>query len=122
MWRFALLCIAACAPTWTKPSYRPTAIADARATAARDYKCPADRINFKRDATDWFTGTDAMWDAVWEPGGVVGTLHATAPRWTFVFDVCGEQHIYMRELTDSPYRDPGFQDLDRKGPLSWTDL
>lgn len=114
MWRFALLCIAACAPTWTKPSYRLTALADARATAARDHQCPAERINFKRDATYWRPVNE-----VWEPGGVVGTVADTAPRWKFVFDVCGAQRTYVREVTDSPYRDPAFTENDG---LEWFDL
>lgn len=123
MWRIAIVLLAACAPTWTKPSYRSTAVADARATAVREHECPDDRVRFKRDATDWTrTAPVDTTQVVWEPGGVVGTIVEVAPRWTFVFDVCGEQHIYMRPLTDSPYRDPGFQDLDAPGPLRWEDL
>ena len=117
MWRFALLCIAACAPTWTKPSYRLTALADARAKAAHDYNCPADRINFKRDATYWRSVSE-----VWEPGGVIGTVMTSAPRWKFVFDVCGTQRTYVREVTDSPYRDPSFAENNRTNALEWFDL
>lgn len=123
MWRFALLCVAACAPTWTKPSYRPTAIADARRAASLDHSCPADRIRFKRDATQWGAVLDPGEWLVWEPGGVIGTYVTRPPRWTFVFDVCGEQRIYVRPVIDSPYRDPAFVDLEAPtADRSWHDL
>lgn len=117
MWRFAFLTLAACAPTWTKPSYRLTALAEARAQAAHDYGCPADRINFQRDATVWRHTSE-----VWEPGGVIGTVDVSAPRWKFVFDVCGTQRAYERKITDSPYRDPSFAENNRRSTLEWIDL
>ncbi|MBV8757335.1 MAG: hypothetical protein JO257_08680 [Deltaproteobacteria bacterium] len=123
MWRFALVCIAACAPTWTHASYRPTALADARRAASLDHACPEGNIRFKRDATVWGAMLVDGDQIVYEPGGVVGTVMERAPRWTFVFDVCGEQHVYVRPVTDAPDRDPAFYDLDAPTPNpTWRDL
>jgi hypothetical protein len=121
MWRYAIL-LAACAPTWTKPAYRPTALAEARHAAALDHGCPESEIRFKRDATEWMHLTPDLQQAAYEPGGVVGTFTQRAPRWTFVFDVCGEQRVYMRPVTDSPLRDPSFVDLYAPTAQGWTDL
>jgi hypothetical protein len=123
MWRFALLCVAACAPSWSKPSYFPTALADARHAASLDHGCPETEIRFKRDATEWHSMLADGGEAAYEPGGVVGTFTDVAPRWTFVFDVCGDQRVYSRPLTDSPLRDPAFVDLEAPtADRSWRDL
>jgi len=92
------LATAACAPRWLEPTYQPTALSEARATAAHTLECPPERVIERCDATfvDKPLFDDGGEFPVYDDDGVVGTYVDSAPVWRFDLDVCGQTRRFVR--------------------------